>query len=255
MSRSQKQLAWCVWILYTLVVFIGIARGGMWLDEMQVWCLGRDHHSVSDLLYTLRNEGHPPLWFLMVYALTGFSASPMSMAVLHGLFALGTAWIVLFRAPWPMVWRIVAVFGYFFLFEYAIMARNYGPGVFFLFAALAAYQARRQGLVMLALMALAMTHYWGLVLAGAWAVAAIATRGTDRAERLRSVAVLVVAALALYLALPSAKLPYAPDVHRMPIAQVPDQFGGILGEVFFPLPDLARPSPWNTGWLMNNAHT
>lgn len=246
---------WACWCSYALLIGIGIAQGGMWLDEMQVWCLGRDHHGVGELLHALRNEGHPPLWPLLVHALTVFWSSPLSMAVLHGLFAAGTAWLVLFRAPWPMWWRVLAVCGYFLLFEYAIIARNYGPGLFFLCAAVAAHRAGRPWIGMLAWMALAMTHFWGIVLAGAWAFVWLLAPGTLRADRLRHAAVLAVTLCALCVAWPAAPLPYTPDVHRLTVAALPDQVGGILGQVFVPFPDVQRPSPWNTSWLLTRAAT
>ncbi|MCB9170623.1 MAG: hypothetical protein H6597_07945 [Flavobacteriales bacterium] len=250
-APRDRTIARTAWALYTLVVAIGVARGGMWLDEMQVWCLARDHHSVHDLLHALRNEGHPPLWPLLVHGLTLLTHRPLVMGVLHGLFAVVTAWIILFRAPWPILFRVLAVFGYFVLFEYAVIARNYGPGMCFLFIALLAHDTERPWTTMLALMALAMTHYWGIVVAGAWAITGTFQRGIDRAERARLITVLAVATCAFILAWPGDHLPYTPDVHRLSIATLPDEIGRMLGQLFLPFPDLARPRPWNTTWLHN----
>ncbi|MCB0790170.1 MAG: hypothetical protein H6595_02965 [Flavobacteriales bacterium] len=250
-APRDRTIAWTAWALYTLVVAIGVARGGMWLDEMQVWCLARDHHSVHDLLHALRNEGHPPLWPLLVHGLTLVTHHPLVMGVLHGLFAVVTAWLILFRAPWPILFRVLAVFGYFVLFEYAVIARNYGPGMCFLFIALLAHDTERPWTTMLALMALTMTHYWGIVVAGAWAITGTFQRGIDRAERVRLIAVLAVATCAFILAWPGDHLPYTPDVHRLSIATLPDEIGRMLGQLFLPFPDLARPRPWNTTWLNN----
>jgi hypothetical protein len=250
MNRTEKQLAWGAWTAYVLVLSVGLARGGMWLDEMQVWCIGRDHHSLIDLLRGLRNEGHPPLWFVLVHALTRITSAPAAMALLHGACAAGTAWIILFRAPWPMLWRMLAVCGYFFLFEYAVVARNYGPAAFFLFLALATHRQQRPWATMLALMALALTHYWGMAVAASWALSSWATSGTDRAERRRLLAVLAVVAASFMLAWPSAPLPYRPSLAAVQLHQLPEQVGGILLQTFMPLPDLNAERLWNTNWLL-----
>lgn len=247
-SHGYERVAWAAWCLYAVTVCAGIARGGMWLDELQVWCLARDSEGVSALLHLIRNEGHPPLWPLLVKGVTLLSDHPMSMAVLHGAFALGTAWLLLLRAPWPLAWRLLAVAGYFVLFEYAVIARNYGPGMFFLFAGVHAWHAGRRTLAMGLMIALGMTHYWGIVAAGAWAVAHLVERTATRGDRLRCTTVLVCACLALWSALPADPLPYTPTLTSGMWRTLPDTIGRMLGQAFLPFPDPFEAKPWNTSW-------
>lgn len=250
MSRTEKQLAWGTWAAYVLVLSVGIWKGGMWLDEMQVWCLGRDHHGLVDLLQGLRNEGHPPLWFVLVHGLTRITTAPVAMGVLHGTFAAGTAWLILFRAPWPMVWRMLAVSGYFILFEYGVVARNYGPAAFFLFLALALHRQQRPWATMVALMALALTHYWGMAVAASWALSSWASPATVRMERLRQWGVLAVVAASFMLAWPAAPLPYRPSLAALRVHQLPERIGDIFWQALMPLPDLSAERLWNTNWFL-----
>src|SRR5690242_13054728 len=40
----------------------------MWRDELQAWMIARESHSLAELFYNARYEGHPALWFLLLYA-------------------------------------------------------------------------------------------------------------------------------------------------------------------------------------------
>jgi len=249
----DKRIAWAAWVIYSLIICAGIARGGMWLDEMQVWCLARDSNGLIDLFDLLRNEGHPPLWPLLVKPLTVFFDHPAAMAVLHSSFALGSAWLLLFCAPWPLLWRVLAVFGYFVLFEYAAMARNYGPGMFFLFAALATHRSGRARTASLFMMAIALTHYWGIVVAAVWALTMLSAPDRARGQQVWLFAVLLTCAVSLYSCIPQAALPYTPSLERVSLAALPDDIGRMLGQALLPFPDLAQLRPWNTNWLLNTA--
>lgn len=249
----DKRIAWTMWTIHALVVCASIVHGGMWLDEMQVWGLAWDSDGLTGLLHLLRNEGHPPLWPLLVKVFATPFGHPVAMAVLHGLFASGAAWLLLFRAPWPLLWRVLAVCGYFVLFEYAVNVRNYGPGMFFLFAALAAHRSGKHRAAMGLFMALALTHYWGIIVAGAWAVVMIASRDTTNAARGRLGLVLAMCAVALFLCVPAAELPYTPSIDRITLSTLPGDVGRMLGQAFLPFPDLMNDRPWNTNWLLHHA--
>ncbi|HEY0976711.1 MAG TPA: hypothetical protein VGE21_04520 [Flavobacteriales bacterium] len=242
---------WSAWCLYTVVLITGVARGGMWLDELQVWCLARDSGSLPHLFHLLRNEGHPPLWPVLVKGLTLITDRPAAMAVLHSLFACGTAWLLLFRAPWPFAWRVLAVAGYFVLFEYAVIARNYGPAMFLLFAGIAARTAGRPAWATACVMGMAFLHYWGIVAAGAYAVMLLPGRNT--AERTAAILCAAGAITALWWALPTEALPYQPALDRIVPAELPSALGRLLGQVFLPFPDPSNPRPWNTSWLLDHA--
>jgi len=198
---------------FAAILFPIILQHAMWRDELQVWQLVRARPGLGQLLLSARYEGHPILWFLMVDAVAHLTADPVAMKVLHAAVASGTVFIVAWRAPWKPIFRAAFALGYFPLFEYGVISRNYSVGVLLGFAACAIIASpKRIPLLLLALVLLLMTQcnvfagILALALAwGAW-VEWLARRNEGREELPRSrmiiaVAVMVVGALILAIEL------------------------------------------------------
>ena len=101
----------------------------MWRDEMQAWLLARDSASVFELFAHLKYEGHPGLWHLCLMPLSRITASPIIMQVFHLLIAGVTVYLFARYAPFNWLQKFLFSFGYFALYEYAIVARNYALGM------------------------------------------------------------------------------------------------------------------------------
>ncbi|MCA8997655.1 MAG: hypothetical protein KDA80_11735, partial [Planctomycetaceae bacterium] len=100
-----------------------------WRDELQAWLLARDSPNLLMLISNLRYEGHPALWHLCLMGLSRISPDPLMMQYFHLLIATATVGLVLAWAPFSWWQRLCFVFGYFSLFEYSIIARNYALSV------------------------------------------------------------------------------------------------------------------------------
>ena len=144
----------------------------MWFDELQAWNIARASHSLGDLFSNLRYEGHPPLWYLPLYALTRVTGDPRAMQLLAWAFAVVVAGLILFRSPFPIPARIALRRGYFFAFEYSVITRSYGLGVLLLVVALVSLgrERPRWTATTVALVLLAWTSLAGAVLAGSLAL-------------------------------------------------------------------------------------
>ena len=142
-----------------------------WHDELQAWRLAIDSGSLADLVRNLRYEGHPVLPYLLFRLLGLVSRSWTAAVVAHAAIACGSAWLVLRHAPFTRLHRLMIVFGYYFLYEYAVIVRLYGLGMLLALAACAAWCAprRRAVLTALLLILLANTSAVGLALAMAMA--------------------------------------------------------------------------------------
>ena len=125
----EARFAWIWTAVYFAVVLLGMWRHEMWRDEYQAWLFARDSASVRDLFANLRYEGHPPLWHLMLYGVTRFTVNPAAMQVVHLVLATIAAWLVLRHAPFSRLFRAAFCFGYFAVYEYAVISRNYSLGL------------------------------------------------------------------------------------------------------------------------------
>ena len=148
MQRDLLQRRFTAALPYILTaVFAGLVAAvtlhhEMWRDEMQAWLLARDSATPLQLLHNMRYEGHPCLWHLLLWPLSRLSPNPVSMQILHVTLASASALLV-FRFShfsWPA--KILLVLGYFFAYEWAVIARNYAISVLLLFAVCALFERR-----------------------------------------------------------------------------------------------------------------
>lgn len=137
-----------VWMVIELFV---IGKHEIWQDEAHHWLLGWHSDSFSDLLFNMRYEGHPPLWNILLFAVTKCTDSIFAMQLMHLCFAAGSVFLIIRYAPFPLWVKLILPFTYFFGYEYAIIARNYAPGIFFLVLACCWLGDSQRNLVKIAL--------------------------------------------------------------------------------------------------------
>jgi len=116
----------------------------MWRDELQVWMEVKHSHSFSELLEHKKYDGHPILWYLFPYFASKFTGNPLAMQIIHLLIAGGTVYLVTNYSPFSRLQKLLFAFGYFALYEYAVIARDYAIGIFFLFLFLSFYDPRKK---------------------------------------------------------------------------------------------------------------
>ncbi|MDH3628149.1 MAG: hypothetical protein OES25_10915 [Acidobacteriota bacterium] len=101
----------------------------MWRDELEIWLVARDSGSPLDLLRNLKTQGHPALWYVLVYIVTRVSHNPLTMQLLSVGIGACTAYGILRYAPFTVFQRWMLVFGYYCLYEYTVISRHYGLAV------------------------------------------------------------------------------------------------------------------------------
>lgn len=131
-------------ILYFIISIVGIYNHELWLDEAHHWLLARDSSSIIQLIKNTRQEGHPLLWNILLFAITRFTSNPFWMQFLHILISTSVIFIFAKKSPFPLFFKILFTFGYFMIFEYNIISRNYILGVLFLFLACSEFDKRKE---------------------------------------------------------------------------------------------------------------
>lgn len=101
----------------------------LWGDEIHSWNIAKGSESFFDLLSNTRYEGHPPLWYIILWMISKFTHDPFAIQVVHLAIAWLIIFLILFFSPFPLFIRSLIPFGYYFLFEYSIISRNYSIGI------------------------------------------------------------------------------------------------------------------------------
>ena len=101
-----------------------------WRDELQCWAIARESTSFADLLFKARYEGHPSAWYAVLYLITRFSDAFLAVRIFHFLLTSATAFLILFKSPFSKIQKCLLIFGYFFMYEYGVLTRNYAVAIF-----------------------------------------------------------------------------------------------------------------------------
>lgn len=169
-SAALAKAAEVAWIpalgMWCALVASAIPLHEPWFDEAQAWLLARDS-SLPELFSRMSYEGTPPLWHLLLFPLAKLGAPYASMQVVAATSAGIAAYLVMRHAPWPLPIRLLLPFGYFGLYQYAVVARNYSLLMPLVFAAAILYGHRRDrpGPLVTVLILLGMTALHGYLLA------------------------------------------------------------------------------------------
>jgi len=254
--------------VFFLGEFINIRHHAMWADEMQVWSFSVHSHSLRELLYLTRYEGHPAAWQFLVYFVSRLSSDPVTMQFLHLAIATMTAYVVARYSPFPRLQKVLIIFGYFLFYEYAAISRDYALGILCLFSFCAVFRPgprKRYGLLIVLLALMAESNIYALLLALSLALMFVFEAFQVRESRLyllsrtREIACLAALFLtAVFISLlhmrPRADAGW--NVLSGFAARTYTGFSGTLAMIwraFVPIPRLSHQF-WNSNFLGNHIH-
>jgi hypothetical protein len=156
--------------VWAALVVAQIARHVLWRDEVRALSFAENGDTILDMLKGLHGEGHPALWYLMLRAAYDVVGRVEVLPGLAFLTALAAVALLIFRAPFSRTLTLALVASHVFLFEYSVMARNYGISALLLFAIADSYRARRDRGIWLGLLlfGLANTNVVAAIMVGAF---------------------------------------------------------------------------------------
>src|SRR5438094_4459713 len=125
-----RRLVLTITAVFFVIALIGILNHEMWRDELHCWLIARDSHSFAQLYQNRSYDGHPLLWYALLYILTWFTANPVAMQVLLLILAAGSVYLFNRFSNFTVLQKVLFSFGYYSIYEYSIIARSYSLGFF-----------------------------------------------------------------------------------------------------------------------------
>jgi hypothetical protein len=131
---SEQQPLGKVLRLLDLTVFAGlsalilytVSKHEPWADEAQSWLIARDLPWTRMVFSELRYEGHPPLWYSILWPLNHLFHLPyVCLGYVGAAFAITGLAVLIFLAPFPRILRYLIGSSFFFVYQYAVVARSY----------------------------------------------------------------------------------------------------------------------------------
>ncbi len=263
-QRVRAALPYMLTLIFAIVVACVTSRHEMWRDELQAWLLARDSATPLELLRHMRYDGHPALWHLMLWPLAHLTWNPAMMQAVHVAVASLSAWLVFRFSPFSWGVKILLVLGYFFSYEWAVIARNYAISATLLFTICALFEHRWKWFLAIAAALFLLCHTnvfaWLLVLVLALTLAiefAVAYAGRYReADRClgRFLAGMGLVALGLYSSfqqtLPPSDSGYATPWKWEWKAESADHAGAMVARAYLPVP-VERTGFWNSNFFLD----
>jgi hypothetical protein len=245
---------------YGVVSAVGLHFHELFLDEAHHFLVSRDSPSLGDLYYNLRYDGHPRLWGGLLYLITHFiTADPVGMQVLQWLFVMAGGYVLLRYGPFSLWMKLLILAGYYFLFEYNVLSRNYAIGIWMLWACCYLLRDVNRNIWWIGVLILLMCSahlFFSFASIGIF-LYVLADR---RCEGRRLAILAIFFGIGLTTAIIQARTPSVDNVNMTPIHPAEWMSGknlsfaaGALVQGWLPVPQVNGGRFWNTGWL-NGGH-
>jgi hypothetical protein len=146
-DRNVKSKAWipaAMLAVWFCVVCTLVRTHLLWRDEVRALSIATYGDNLLGMLKGLHGEGHPSVWYLLLRA--AHVLFPRPQVLLAVALSVATAAIVVFVLRAPFRWSLIALIlaGRFSIFEYSVMARNYGISMLLLFLFAVLYERHRE---------------------------------------------------------------------------------------------------------------
>ena len=146
-------------IVYAIITIIAVLHHEVWADEVQVWQICK-HLSLPELFNQLHNEGHPALFYLIVYPFAKLTSNIFYMQLICWISMCFAVFLLLYKSPFNVFAKFSIVTSAGFLYFLPVMARNYAiiPVLMFIAAILYSKQKQYPGIYAVIVALIANTH-------------------------------------------------------------------------------------------------
>lgn len=144
-----------------------------WFDEAQAWAIAKSG-TIKEILFEIpHNEGHPPLWDLLLLPFAKLGAPyELSLAIVNIFFITLAVAVLLFKSPFPKIVRCLLPFNFFLFYQFGVIGRPYCILVLAMFLAAACHKNRNEHPVkyLLCLALMCSVHTFGIIIAGGFCI-------------------------------------------------------------------------------------
>lgn len=241
-------------MVYIFLLGIGLAKHEFWMDESHHWLIARDSSSLLDLFVNYQYDGHPMLWVFCLWLLACFSSKIIVVQAFHAVIASSTVALMLFKAPFKKRYSILFVFGYYPLFEYGMLSRNYALTIFFLLLFCVFYKKNKSLLLPFLFLGLvANSHLFGLIFSVLLVIKILYEEKTPLRTHFLAIGIFIIMLLIAVICIkaPSDHFFYF-DIARLSNLGAIGSVLSMWWKAICPIPDLMSIHYWNSNFFTIN---
>ena len=125
-STMDRRWSISITLVFSLLFLLNLAHHQMWRDELNVWGIVRASPTLSRLAYNIHYEGHPGLWYYLVWFAARLSPHAWAMKLVEAAIGVGICCFIGISSPWSRLEKIFVLTSYYVVFEYTVLSRTYG---------------------------------------------------------------------------------------------------------------------------------
>lgn len=141
-ERSATSLTIILFLLWAAIVATTMAHHEFSRDEVGALTLSLQANSLFTVPATIHGEGHPSLWYLLLRAAYDVFGTKTVLPIVSATIGGFSVILFLWRSPFPLWWKGLFIFSGLPLYEYSVIARNYGISMLLMFLFAIAYTAK-----------------------------------------------------------------------------------------------------------------
>ena len=122
--NREKIFLYFLFILYAVSTFVIASYHECWEDEVQAWFIARDL-DVIGVIKQMKYEGHSCLWHLIIMPLAKLGLPLESIKIVSWAFCVATAYLILMKAPFGKIIKILFCFSPGMLYFFPAISRCY----------------------------------------------------------------------------------------------------------------------------------
>jgi hypothetical protein len=203
--------------LWLFAVVASTLTHELWRDETREYLMAVEIDTFADYFNFAKYDGHPLLWRTILMALHVLVPHPVALQMASLVIGFFTVYLIVKHSPFPLVFKLLFVFGIVPFSVNTVDARDYGISMLLFFALAIFYsKTERHPLIIGTLLFLeANTNQYGMYMSGLFLAGWIADSGFDVLKDKRYLLAAAIALAGVFLSYYSTRID-AEDVFIKP---------------------------------------
>ena len=151
-AKYHNLFRYMLLVLWGCIGLYLVSEHVYWRDEVRAFSLALQGDDLVEFFSSLQGEGHPALWYLLLRLVNNLIHTPQSLPILAFLIASTSFLLLVSKSPFNLLLIALILMSNFALYEYSVMARNYGISMLILFIIAINYEKYRHSGIVLGLL-------------------------------------------------------------------------------------------------------
>ncbi len=123
--RRQKRTDLLLVFPFIVLFLVQLSHHQMWRDELNAWGIAVASPDIKTLFEYIHYEGHPSLWYLLLWFASRWTSSPAAMKCVEAVIGASIYLFIAIRSPFSRLEKVLLFCSYYISFEYIVLSRMY----------------------------------------------------------------------------------------------------------------------------------